>query len=192
MATAELMIAATPRGATARHGARPCACYTALGLLGLLVATALGVGAELVDPTLFRSMPPHPTLSPSVGAIAAIFATNLRVLAAPFLLIAFAFASGRRAAVLGDALVAGILVVNGLRVGLAIGRWQGRLLPYLPHLPFEYLAAAVASAAWLNARRDPGERPLQALRASAGYAAAAVVLLAAAATVEVLLTPHRP
>jgi hypothetical protein len=193
MATAELMtVAAASRRAPARLGDSPWARYTALGVLGLLVATALGAGAELVDPSLFRSMPPHPTLSPSVAAIAAIFATNLRVLAAPFLLITFAFAAGRRAAVLGDALVAGILVVNGLRVGLAIGRWQARLLPYLPHLPFEYLAAAVASAAWLNARRDPDERPLQTLRASAGYAAVAVVLLAAAAIVEVLSTPHRP
>ena len=186
-----MTVTSAPRRAAARLGAR-WARSTALGVLGLLMATALGAGAELVDPSLFRSMPPHPTLSPSAGAIAMIFATNLRVLAAPFLLIAFAFASSPRATVLGDAVVAGILVANGLRVGLAPGRWQVRLLPYLPHLPLECLAAAVASAAWLNARRRRDRRPLQALRANAGSAAVAVGLLAAAATVEVLLTPHRP
>jgi len=164
----------------------------ALVTAALLTVTVLGAGAELVDAHLFASTPPHPTLTPSVGAIAGIFATNVRVLATPFLLIGFAFATGRRAVVIGDVIVAGILLANTLHVGLALGRWQGRLVPYLPHLPLEYLAAAVASAAWLNARRHPEQRPLRALRTSAGYAAAAVTLLAVAAAVEVLLSPHRP
>ena len=192
MAAAELGPLASPSSTTLRLAGRPCTRDVALVTLGLLTVTVLGAGAELVDAHLFASTPPHPTLTPSVAAIAAIFATNLRVLAAPFLLIGFAFATGRRAAVIGDVIVAGVLLANTLDVGLALGRWQARLVPYLPHLPLEYLAAAAAAGAWVNARRHPDQRPLQALRASAGYAAAAVALLAAAAATEVLLTPHRP
>jgi Stage II sporulation protein M len=193
MAAAELANLAAPASPPPRRGlsARPWAGNVALGAFALLFATALAAGAELVEPAVFTSRPPHPVLRPTAGAIAAIFTTNLRVLAAPFLLIAFKFASDRRAAVLGDALIAAILIANAAQVGLAIGRWQTRLLPYLPNLPLEYLAAAAAGAAWLNARRRRDERQLQALRASAGYAAATVILLAAAACVEVLLTPHR-
>jgi hypothetical protein len=193
MAAAELTHLSAPCGVPSCTRRAPCwARDVALIALALLVVTALGAGAELLDGGLFRSTAPHPALTPNLGAIAGIFATNLRVLAAPFLLIAFAFATGRHAAQLGDVIVAGILLLNSLHVGLALGRWQGRLVPYLPHLPLEYLAAAVAAGAWVDARRHPDRRLLQALRASAGYAAAAIALLAAAAAVEVLLTPHRP
>ena len=40
---------------------------------------------------------------------------------------------------------------NTIPVGLALGRWQGRLLPYVPQLPLEWAALATALTAWLHA-----------------------------------------
>ena len=165
--------------------------YVAIVYVALLGATAIAAGFELLDPALFASTAPHPTLVPSVGAAASIFATNLRVAVLPFLLIALRFQLGRVTALLGDVALAVVLAGNAVRVGLALGRWQDRLLPYLPHLPLEYLATAAAAAAWLDARRHLDRRPGEQLRAAAGYAALALALLATAASVEVLLTPHR-
>jgi hypothetical protein len=166
--------------------------YIVIAAVGLLAATASGLLGELFDPSLFASSAPHPTLIPSVGAAASIFATNLRVAVIPLILIALRFQVGRVSRLLGDVLLAAVLAGNAIRVGLALGRWQDRLLPYLPHLPLEYLAIAAAGAAWLDARRHPVNGRTEQLRAAAGYALTAVVLLALAACVEVLLTPHHP
>jgi hypothetical protein len=99
----------------------------------------------------------------------------------------FRFGPNRRARLTGDVLVAGILGGNALRVGLALGRWQDDLLAYLPQLPLEYLAAAVAASAWILGRR--GGMKHHALRTQAPLTA---LLLSGAAAAEVLLTPHRP
>jgi hypothetical protein len=76
-----------------------------------------------------------------------------------------------------------VLVGNALRVGLAAGRWQTHLLPYVPQLPLEWLAAATAANAWLTLR-DPG--PTRTL----AHLAAVLALVAAAAAVETTATPH--
>jgi hypothetical protein len=190
MATPELA-AASPRGSTPARIGAPRPQYIAIAAVGLLAATTIGLLAELFDASLFASSAPHPTLIPSVGAAASIFATNLRVAVLPFTLIALRFHMGRVTRPLGDVVLAAVFAGNAVRVGLALGRWQDRLLPYLPHLPLEYLAIAAAAAAWLDARRHPVNGHTEQLRAAAGYALAAVVVLALSACVEVLLTPRR-
>jgi hypothetical protein len=174
--------------------ARRPAC-SALRLLAftyaaLIAATAIGVAVELADHGVAGSAPPHPTLHPSLQAIGSILATNVRVLAAPFLLIAFRFHTSTPARIAGDLLLSTILAANALRVGVALARWQTRLLPYLPHVPLEYSAAAVAATAWLSARRCGGRHQPQLMPATGLYAAVAAASRNAAAIVEVLLTPH--
>ena len=153
------------------------------GALWLL--TAGGALLGLVLPGLAPAGSPHPTLYPNAGAAAGILAQNVRVLAAPYLLALFRFDRTPSTRLTGDLLVAGILATNALRVGLALGRWQIGLLPYLPQLPLEYLAAATAASAWTERRRQPCD-----LRGLAPKGLHTSLLLAAAALVEVLATPH--
>ena len=93
--------------------------------------------------------------TPLSSAIASIVLNNVRVLAAPFILLAARFDRGRVSRVAGDTIVATILIGNAIAVGLALGRWRGALIPYVPQLPVEYLAAA--TAADRVARRPPSQ-----------------------------------
>jgi hypothetical protein len=138
-------------------------------------------------PALGPAARPHATLHPSLGAIASIVMNNARVLAAPFILLAARFDRGRVSRLAGDTIVTAILVGNGIAVGLALGRWRGALIPYIPQLPVEYLAAATAATSWLSARRHS---PLSAPSTVAISAVATLALTAVAAAIEVLLTPH--
>ena len=79
------------------------------------------------------------------------------------------------------------LVGNAVAVGFALGRWRSALIPFVPQLPVEYLAAATAAAAWLDARRHA---PARGPQLAAANAVATIGLAAAAAAIEVLLTPH--
>ena len=151
------------------------------------MATVVGVVAGVAWPALGPATHPHATLHPSASAVASILLNNLRVLAAPFILVAARFERARRSRLAGDTVVAAILVVNGIAVGLALGRWRGTLVPFLPQLPLEYLAAATAAAAWLDTRRRP--RPSRP-RSAVINGAATITLTAGAAAIEVLLTPH--
>lgn len=169
-------------------GGVPRDAAAALGaLIGL---TTVGAVLGVADHHLVASTRPHPALRPSVHAIASILATNVRVLAAPFLLIAFRFHTTRPARTAGDVIVSAILASNALHIGLVIGRWQTRLIPYLPHLPLEYTAAALATSAWLRARRRATHHQPHDTHATGRYAAGTTAALLAAALVEVLLTPH--
>jgi len=162
------------------HHTRRIATVTA----GVWLATAAGVLLEPVAPGLAPGGRPHPTLQPTFLAGAGILATNLRVLAAPYLLAAFRWPNSTRARTLGDVIVAAVVLENTLTVGLAIGRYGAQLIPYLPQLPLEWAALATSAAAWITARADPRARALFA------YAAATLALAIAAAACEVLLTPH--
>jgi hypothetical protein len=155
-----------------------CWCW-----LALAATTALAAAAAVAWPGLAPATRPHAELHPWAGAVASILLNNLRVLAAPFILVAARFGRTRGSRLVGDAIVTAILAGNAVDVGLALGRWRGTLIPYVPQLPVEYLAAAVAAAAWLSARRGhTGTAP------SSG--AATIALTGAAAVIEVLLTPH--
>jgi hypothetical protein len=155
--------------------------------VALAAATALGAAAAIAWPALGPASRPHATLHPSLDAIASILLNNLRVLAAPFILTAARFGATRTSRLTGDAIVATILVGNAVAVGLALGRWQGALIPFVPQLPIEYFAAATAAAAWLDARRHASIRDS---RIALTSAAATIGLTAAAAAIEVLLTQH--
>jgi hypothetical protein len=127
---------------------------------------------------------PHPTLHGTLGDAASIAIANARVLSVPFLLALFRFSSDRGSRQLGDLLVVALLGGNALRVGLALGRDRGALLPYLPQLPLEWLAAALAAAAWLTLRAGTRKRT------GLAYVAAVLVFVAAAAAIETTCTPH--
>lgn len=163
-----------------------CGVGVLLAFAGLWVTTLLGAVIGTAVPALAPGARPHPTLHGSLNELVSITATNGRVLSAPFLLALFHFPDHRRTRQLGDVFVAGVLEGNALRVGLALGRWQARLLPYVPQLPLEWLAAAVAAAAWLTLRTGAQRQTALA------YLAAVLVLVAAAAAVETLATPHIP
>jgi hypothetical protein len=144
----------------------------------------VGVLVGAAAPGLAPSGHPHPTLHGTLGDVASIAIANARVLSAPFLLALFRFPSDRRPRQLGDLLLVVLLGGNALRVGLALGRDRGALLPYVPQLPLEWLAAALAAAAWLTLRT--GARKHTGL----AYVAAVLVVVAAAAAIETICIPH--
>jgi len=161
------------------HARRIAATYAALWAL-----TALGTLIGRLLPSLGPGGRPHPSLHGSLADLAAIAATNARVLSAPFLLALFRFPSGRRSRQLGDLLIVALLTGNALLVGLAVGRHGDQLLPYLPQLPLEWLAAAVAGGAWLALRM--GART----RTAIVYAVAVLAVVGVAAAIETLATPR--
>jgi hypothetical protein len=170
-----------------RFPARPLSsisCVLALwALTGAL--TGLGVLLGLLMPALAPAGTPHPTLHGTAGEATSILAHNLRILAAPLILVAARWAAGPITRLLGDAIVAAILIVNPLLVGAAIGEHGPGLLAYLPHLPLEWAALSTAAGAWLAARRARASA-----RTLAVYAAVALLLAAAAALIETLASPH--
>jgi hypothetical protein len=154
-----------------------------LGLLWVLTLAAAATSAAW--PTLAPSTPPHPTLRGTAVEAVAILVSNLRVLAAPFVLALFRWPGNATTRRIGDLLVVALICENAIGVGLELGRWRGQLLPYLPHLPLEWLALATAGAAWLAVRHQRAE-PGVLVR----YAVAVLAVAAAAAACEVLLTPR--
>jgi hypothetical protein len=173
MGTAEL----TP------HRQTRCPRLSATAVIGL---TALGVGLALVDPALAGSTRPHPTLTGSLGDAAGILQNNARVLAAPFLLVLLGFPHNRLGRRTGDLIVTALTAASTIPVGLELGRWQARLLPYLPQLPLEWAALALAVHAWLMARAGH-----LTVRELAPLVAVVLALLTCAAGLETWATPHR-
>jgi hypothetical protein len=155
----------------------------ALAYVGLWTITLLGAAIGTAVPALAPAGRPHPTLHGSLGDFTSIAATNARILSAPFLLAVFRFPAQRFTRRIGDLAIGGVLGANALRVGLALGRWHAGLLPYLPQLPLEWLAAALTAVSWLALRS--GVRPRTAL----AYLGAVLGLVVAAAAVETLATP---
>jgi hypothetical protein len=176
------LIANPPGLGAMRSTLRPAAYVYA----GLWLLTALAAAAALAWPALGPGTAPHPTLTPTIGAIAGILLDNTRALAPPLLLALLGFGAHRGSRALGDLLVALPLATTSIDVGLALGGWGGRLLPYIPQLPLEYAAAAAAANLWLTHRRKSGTTGA----AIAPAATQTLALLVAAAAIEVLATPH--
>lgn len=162
------------------HTSRVLALWALTGAL-----TGLGVPLGLLIPALAPAGTPHPTLHGTTSEAVSIFAHNMRILAAPLILAAARWGTGRTTRLLGDAIVAATVIVSPLLVGAAIGGHGLQLLTYLPHLPLEWAALSAAAGAWLSARSTR-------LAASSlvAYAAAAITLAAIAAVVETLAIPH--
>lgn len=171
----------TSRRTLSRH---PAVLVAAL----VLVLTVLAAVASALWPELGSGRHPRPTLHGTPGEALSIFVTNARTLIAPLLLAAGRWHTGRATRHIGDVLVAAAVIANPVMVGLALGRHPAELLAYLPHLPLEDAALAIAASAWV-ARRLPstaGGRP-------AGVLGCAVLTLAVAllaALVETYAVPH--
>jgi hypothetical protein len=187
MAAAELTVcSARPASNLAARSAPPVPRELATAATAVLALTAAAVLAGALDPSLAGGGHPHPTLTGTVGEAASILLNNLRGLAGPFLLIIVGFPGARITRAIGDVAIAAILAVNCITVGIQLGRWQGRLLPYLPHLPLEFSALACSTCAWLIARDDAKRR-----RELTVLALATMALLIGAACLETWATPHR-
>jgi hypothetical protein len=170
---------------------RPTALHATIrSATALWSITAMATLAGAVDPGLALAPAPHPSLNPTFGAWASIFTQNTRILSIPVLLSALGAQSYRAGRCLGDLAVLAVLALNGALVGIELGHWGLRLIPYLPQLPLEWLAVAIATSSWMTTRtpRDSGSDR----RALLTAAALSAGLLAVAAAVEVLLTPHAP
>jgi hypothetical protein len=162
-----------------RPGSELVAAFAAVWLL-----TAVGGLVGLLAPGLAAGDRLHPTLHGSATDLLSILATNLRLLSVPFALGLLGFHRGHRARRFGDLLVGAVVTLNTVRVGLALGRYGTRLIPYIPQLPVEWLALALSTSAWIATRRGAQPHVLR-TRALQTLAAAA-----AAAAIEALLTPH--
>ncbi len=154
---------------------------------GLVLAlTAVGGLLGVLAPGLAGNVRPHPALTGTLGTAAGIFANNLGLLAVPFALCLLGYNTDRVSRHTGDLLLLVLVTVNALRVGVELGRWRGQLIPYVPQLPLEWTALAIAASVWLTARTQTiNRRHLMIL------AAATVLLLTTAAAVETWGTPHR-
>jgi hypothetical protein len=187
MAAAELTARpARPASGPDARSARAVPRELAAAAAAVLALTGAAVLAGALDPGLASGGHPHPTLTGTVGEAASILLNNLRGLAGPFLLIIVGFPGARITRAIGDVAIAAILTVNCVTVGVQLGRWQGRLLPYLPHLPLEFSALACSTCAWLIARDDTKDQ-----RELTVLALATIALLIGAACLETWATPHR-
>jgi single-strand DNA-binding protein len=148
--------------------------------------TAAGLLLGALDPALAGHTAPHPVLTGSVGDALGILQNNARVLGVPFLLSVFRFPVSRAGRYTGDLLVFGVTAANTIAVGIELGRWRDRLIPYLPQLPLEWAALIVAVCAWLVARGDD-TRPQE----LAMLASITALLLIGGASLETWCTPHK-
>ncbi len=151
---------------------------------GVLALTALGIVLGQLDPALAGHTRPHPTLSATATDALPILQNNARVLATPFLLLLLGFPASKPGRGAGDLLLVALTALSTIPVGVELGRWGSRLLPYLPHLPLEWSALSVALSAWLLARtgRRDRERTLQ-------LAGVTLTLLIVATVLETFATP---
>jgi hypothetical protein len=153
-----------------------------------VLGTTLAAGLiAVLDRKVTGSTPPHPTLTGSLNDWLAITTENLRVLAAPFLLWLLGVDKSRLGRRAGDVVVLAVIAVNAIPVGIALGRWQGRLIPYVPQLPLEWAALILAASAWLTIRTTTATRHQIAV-----LGAGTAVLVLAAAALETWVTPRRP
>ncbi len=152
----------------------------------VLALTAFGGVIGLLAPALAGNVRPHPALTGTAGTAAGILANNLLLLAVPFALCLLGYNTDPVSRHTGDLLVLVLVAVNALRVGVELGRWRGQLIPYVPQLPLELAALAIAASVWLTARTQTVSR-----RHLTVLAALVMLLLATAAAVETWGTPHR-
>jgi hypothetical protein len=173
------------RAPTAPRGVRhPVAL---LGLI-ILALTLVAAAASALWPELGPDRRPHATLHGTPAEALSILVGNARTLALPLLLSAGRWHTHPSTRLIGDLLVVVLVSANAVSVGLALGRYPTALPAYLPHLPLEDGALAIAAGAWLARRLPtPDRRPRPGLLACASLTLA---LAALAALVETYAVPH--
>jgi len=150
----------------------------------LIAASVMGAIAALAGVDVIRVGRPHDALSNELAVTADLLRHNLVVALWPLALVALRWPSIPGICHVGDALVAGQLLLHGATLGSALAQ-QPTLWRFLPHLPLEWLALAVPAATWTLARR--GETVGQARLV--GVAGAVAVALALAALIETYGAP---
>src|SRR5450755_732108 len=149
----------------------------------LITATVPAAG-RLARHTL--DLPLRPASPPTAWRMVDIALSNALVISAPLLL---GLLGGGRPGRAARRCSAGLLVVwlagNVIPVGAAIGAYGTPIVSYLPQLPLEWAALALALAGYRYAR--PSERRGALLALSAAVIA---VTLTAAAALETYATPH--
>jgi hypothetical protein len=169
-----------------RRAARHPVLAVSVTLAGVTLLAAIGARLE---PDLGPATTPRPTLHGSPGEALWIAAHNARSLIAPLLLIAGRWHTTHLTRPIGDAVVTAVVIANATLVGLALGRYPTQLPAYLPHLPLEDSAVAIAAGAWLAHRlADPTGAPAPRLARAAVLTAAVTI---AAAIVETYAVPHK-
>jgi len=164
------------RSQLAAAGAVAVVLVALAGLAALVTALIPALGASIFP------VPPHPTFHGRPAEALDVWLTNLAVLSVPIL---FTGAAGGRPGpwrTAGDLVLVVVASLNALVVGVALGHFGGRLLPYLPHLPIEAAALAVSASTWISGRsqRVGLIRPFLAVAGLAALGAA----------VEVFATPR--
>jgi len=156
--------------------------------LGFTAIVALG-GAALRDPArqlLELKLSAHTNPPPSVGRVFDLLAHNLPAVAWPLLLGMAGAHRHRPARWLADVLLLACITINTLLVGAAVGAYGTRVLAYIPQLPFEWAALALAATSWLAHRRTP-----LTVQERVGCLALIAFLLTCAAVLETAGVPHR-
>ena len=157
--------------------------------LTLAGVTLLAAIAATLAPELGPATAPHPALHGTPDEVLEIAAHNARTLIAPLLLIAGRWHTSHLTRPIGDVVVGALVIANATLVGLALGRYPTQLPAYLPHLPLEDTALAIAAGAWLAHRlADPADAPTPRLARAAVLTAAVTI---AAAIVETYAVPHK-
>jgi len=180
-------LAATSSSCTTRTVLTRCPVL----LVGLAIAavTLFATIASALVPELGPGRAPRPTLHGTPTEALTIFLTNGQTLIAPFILAAGRWHTGRVTRHVGDLVVVALVTANATMIGLALGRYPTQLPGYLPHLPLEDGAVAIAAGAWV-ARRAPAldGTPAPSLARTAALTAAVTI---AAAIVETYAVPHK-
>ena len=157
----------------------------ALTLLANLATAALPLLATAARELLVLHLAATTNPPPSAGRVLAIAAHNIQAAGWPLLLPLLGAQHRAWSRTLADTAVLASVTVNAALVGLALGAYHVRLLPYVPQLPLEWAGVAVAPADWwLNRTATRGSSRRVALVALA-------VSIVSAAVVETVCVPHR-
>jgi len=172
-----------------RRGLTACMLLTLAAVWLLTAAAALITATVPAAGRLARhtlDLPLRPASTPTPWRMVDIALTNALVISVPLLLRLLV---GERPGRAARRRSAGLLVVwlagNVIPVGAAIGAYGTPIVSYLPQLPLEWAALAMALAGYRHAR--PSERRGAVLALGAAVIA---VTLTAAAALETYATPH--
>jgi len=156
-----------------------------VALAGIWTLTLLAAGLGELPSHIEAQLQLRPHTRPTIHDALATWLHNTRVAGWPLLLAALGLHRERWQRRLGDLLLAATITANSVLVGAALAAGHERLLPYLPHLPIEWAALALAASGWhLASRHRITHRQLTTI------AVAFLTLLALAATLETYAVPH--